>query len=579
MWRKLAVRLATSKSVQNVAIGGVFLAFLIVYAMFSTPWSLLKGWMDKAFNRDSIEYLDDTGAYVRGSDDAFFSMENTDAYKENFEQMGTKYVQAITEPYLEHWRSVETRSLETARQLGIAHATSAEHDAVCSEPYCSGDHAEYSIVYSSFSTGAAGDRVTLSSDPSYPFYLSPITVDDCDKLNPLDVAVITSYFNGVGLEWECFTGEHAPGECPVCDAVGPGNLTYVLDAMTVPKDPVTGKYIGELASVDARKLIELIDMNKASLFLEHIPQADGSCSLGAACTLGHTGKKVSVSSDKLPKRYSDLIGDPSFSEPYFGIYYSHYCVEHTHYDEDDDEYHDHGWHTDHTAVGFLEHIGFDYFREYLHLADFDANLGADRKLTPRLEEAYSNMRNLLGIETTADYSLQMDPILEAYQPRIYRYTNFPGAAGHNTSLPIRTPDGSLNISATFKDSNYLAILGTQHWGVDFAYPTGTPVYATSYGEVVKVQTSYTEGKGFGRYVVTYQGKNSQGDRYYFIYAHLNSVNVSEGMRVTPSLRLGSVGSTGNSTGPHLHYECRVVRADGTIESIDPFSSEGGLPTP
>ncbi len=96
------------------------------------------------------------------------------------------------------------------------------------------------------------------------------------------------------------------------------------------------------------------------------------------------------------------------------------------------------------------------------------------------------------------------------------------------------------------------------------------------GEVVRVQTNDTGGKGFGRYVVTYQGKNSRGDKYFFIYAHLNSVNVSEGMPVSSFTRIGSSGNTGNSTGPHLHYECRVVRADGTIESIDPLSAEGGM---
>lgn len=591
MWVKVAAEVASSSKGRKVIAGIVILVCLLVYAMISSPWTMLKGWMDKAFNRTSIEFFDDPTAYVRGDDNTFFAMQNPDAYKETYAQLGTKYVEAITEPYLKHWQSVKNQSLATARALGVAHATSSEHGAVCSESYCSGSHSEYSIVYSTFATGAAADRVTLSNDPTFPFFQSPVTVADCDKLNPLDVAVITSYFNGVGLEWDCFAGNHTPGECAVCDTVGQGALTYVLDAMTVPKDPVTGEYIGELASVDASKLIELIDKEKASFFVEHIPQADGSCSLGADCTLGHTGKLVSLSRSDLPTTYSDLLANPGlFAEPYFGIYYSHYCDPHTHYDDDDDPYYDHGWITDHTAVGFLEYVGFDYFRDYLHMSDFDAKftegnmhngmpLVADNKMTPRVEEAYSNMRHILGIESSADYSLAMDETLRNFEPKRYRYMTFPGANGLNTTLPIHTPDGHLNISAGFKDSNYLAIIGQEHWGVDFPYPTGTPVYATGYGEVVKVQTTYQDGVGFGRYVVTYQGKNSQGDKYFFIYAHLNSVNVSEGMAVTPSVRIGSVGSTGNSTGPHLHYECRVVRADGTIESIDPFSAEGGLPSP
>ena len=99
-------------------------------------------------------------------------------------------------------------------------------------------------------------------------------------------------------------------------------------------------------------------------------------------------------------------------------------------------------------------------------------LVADNKMTPRVEEAYSNMRHILGIESSADYSLAMDETLRNFEPKRYRYMTFPGANGLNTTLPIHTPDGHLNISAGFKDSNYLAIIGQEHWGVDFPYPTG-----------------------------------------------------------------------------------------------------------
>lgn len=563
MWEKILLTILTDKrtmkTVVSIVAGTAFTIFLLVYAIIASPWTLLTGWIEDAFNGGIVEF--DPNYYS----DNFFSMANQDAYKKNFEQMGTEYIEAITEPYLKHWQNAEQGAMATAEQLGRDHATNERHDAVCDESNCSEEHEEYSIVYSSFATG---NRVSLSNDPAFPFFANQITVDDCDPLNPLDIALITAYFNNVGLEWDCYAGNHKPGECIVCDAVGPGALTYVLDAMNVPKDS-NGNYIPELASVDADKLINLIGDNIDQFFVEHIPQPDGSCSLGRDCTMGHIARLVRVDKDSLPKTYSDLITNPAIEEPYFGIYFTHYCEEHEHPgDEDTDPYTDHIWHTDHTAVGFVEYRGFEFFKDYLHLEAFD---GA----TDRVAEAYSNMRDILDQNSLTDYSLQIDSLLQNYEPKIFRYTKFPGAVGDKTKLPIRVP-GPLQISAGFLDSEYAAALGTQHWGVDFAYPKNTPVYATSYGEVVHVQTEYTDGVGFGRYVVTYQGKNDRGDKYYFIYAHLNSVNVSEGMMVTPSKCLGYVGTTGNSTGYHLHYECRVVRADGTIESIDPFSVEGGL---
>ena len=87
MWVKVAAEVAISSKGRKVIAGIVILVCLLVYAMISSPWTMLKGWMDKAFNRTSIEFFDDPTAYVRGDDNTFFAMQNPDAYKETYAQL------------------------------------------------------------------------------------------------------------------------------------------------------------------------------------------------------------------------------------------------------------------------------------------------------------------------------------------------------------------------------------------------------------------------------------------------------------------------------------------------------------
>lgn len=90
-----------------------------------------------------------------------------------------------------------------------------------------------------------------------------------------------------------------------------------------------------------------------------------------------------------------------------------------------------------------------------------------------------------------------------------------------------------------------------HTGIDIAANLGTPVYAAADGVVVKAQTGYT---GYGKLIVI-----QNNDGYITYYAHLNYIGVSVGQTVHQGEFIGEVGSTGNSTGPHLHFEVRSGR--------------------
>lgn len=87
-----------------------------------------------------------------------------------------------------------------------------------------------------------------------------------------------------------------------------------------------------------------------------------------------------------------------------------------------------------------------------------------------------------------------------------------------------------------------------HSGVDMAGPTGTPIHATGDGVV----SFAGRQSGYGNIIVIQHAFGFETR-----YAHLHRIRVSEGQRVSRGDRIGDMGSTGRSTGPHLHYEVRT----------------------
>ena len=90
-----------------------------------------------------------------------------------------------------------------------------------------------------------------------------------------------------------------------------------------------------------------------------------------------------------------------------------------------------------------------------------------------------------------------------------------------------------------------------HAGTDFAAPGGTPIHAAASGYV---QVAGWSSGGYGNYVIIYHGKMSDGNQYSTLYGHMRSVATSAGKYVQQGEIIGYVGSTGNSTGNHLHLE-------------------------
>lgn len=99
-----------------------------------------------------------------------------------------------------------------------------------------------------------------------------------------------------------------------------------------------------------------------------------------------------------------------------------------------------------------------------------------------------------------------------------------------------------------------------HGGVDIANRRGTPIRATGGGVILFAERGFHRGyTGYGNVVVV-----KHSDHVVSLYGHLDEIKVAAGDSVGRGDIIGSLGNTGRSTGPHLHYE---VRVDGV--SVDP----------
>lgn len=144
-----------------------------------------------------------------------------------------------------------------------------------------------------------------------------------------------------------------------------------------------------------------------------------------------------------------------------------------------------------------------------------------------------------------DHSVPFEAHLEALESTLNHYDSLSGLA---RKMPFANPIPGAKISSNFgyrKDP--FNGRSAMHSGMDFKAPTGTPVRATGDGVVA----SAGRKGGYGK-VVEIRHKNGLITRY----AHLSRINVKKGHKVNVGQMIGKVGSTGRSTGPHLHYEVR-----------------------
>ena len=123
----------------------------------------------------------------------------------------------------------------------------------------------------------------------------------------------------------------------------------------------------------------------------------------------------------------------------------------------------------------------------------------------------------------------------------------PGRSG--VSIPSRMPVNDVALTSGYGMRVHPVLGGRRaHKGVDLAAPTGTPIYATADGVVRKAEWF----SSYGLFVQLEHGASLETR-----YGHMSRLNVFNGQQVRKGDLIGYVGSTGRSTGPHLHYEVRI----------------------
>jgi murein DD-endopeptidase MepM/ murein hydrolase activator NlpD len=134
------------------------------------------------------------------------------------------------------------------------------------------------------------------------------------------------------------------------------------------------------------------------------------------------------------------------------------------------------------------------------------------------------------------------------------------------SIPSRNPLDGASLTSGFGMRTHPILGGRRgHKGIDLAMPTGTPIYATADGVISKAEWF----SSYGLYISLEHGGNIQTR-----YGNMSRLNVAAGQQVRKGDLIGYVGSTGRSTGPHLHYE---VRISGVAVNPVPYMQDAAMP--
>lgn len=159
-----------------------------------------------------------------------------------------------------------------------------------------------------------------------------------------------------------------------------------------------------------------------------------------------------------------------------------------------------------------------------------------KKLDHQLDQSLKQMQ---------DYDKAMEDMHQRWQKDLARIDRLP------TVLPLST---DFALTSTFGvRADPMTHLRSMHEGIDFVAPMGTPVLATADGVVLRAEYS----GAYGNMVDV-----SHADGFVTRYAHLKTINVNIHDKVDRHDKVGTLGNTGRSTGPHLHYE--VIFKDQAI---------------
>ncbi len=196
--------------------------------------------------------------------------------------------------------------------------------------------------------------------------------------------------------------------------------------------------------------------------------------------------------------------------------------------------------------------------DLIHLFSFDVDFQREIRIGDSFEVLYDSYYDQSGALAKTGPLRYAAMVLRGKRLEFYRFIGEDGREDHFDAegksvrrALLRTPVDGARISSGYGMRKH-PILGysRMHRGVDFAAPRGTPIYAAGNGTIERLGRN----GGYGKYI-----RIRHNGTYKTAYAHMRSYakGLKRGARVKQGQVIGYVGSTGNSTGPHLHYEVLV----------------------
>ncbi|MCC9620060.1 M23 family metallopeptidase [Thalassospira sp. MA62] len=202
----------------------------------------------------------------------------------------------------------------------------------------------------------------------------------------------------------------------------------------------------------------------------------------------------------------------------------------------------------------------------IELYSYEVDFQRDIQPGDSFEVMYRELQNDAGERVRFGDILYASMTLSGNEVRLYSYTDSHGDTDYYNQdgesyrrALMRTPINGARLSSGFGKRKH-PILGytKMHKGIDFAAPRGTPIFAAGNGTISRIGRN----GGYGNYI-----RIRHNDSYDTAYAHMKGFakGLTQGSRVKQGDVIGYVGTTGRSTGPHLHYE--ILKNNAQVNPI------------
>lgn len=212
--------------------------------------------------------------------------------------------------------------------------------------------------------------------------------------------------------------------------------------------------------------------------------------------------------------------------------------------------------------------------DFFEALAFDFDFAREIESNDAFEIAYRQTVNDDGEPVGAPVLVYASMTTPTRTANVYRFVDEEGepawfdSSGQNIRRALmRTPVDGARISSVFGMRHHPIYNRSRlHGGVDFAAPTGTSIFASGSGVIEVATWAPTSRRGNGSYIAI---MHDSGYRTLYLHMSAFAPGIAVGSRVEQGQVIGAVGTTGGSTGPHLHYE---VHLNG--EKLDPLTVQG-----